>query len=74
MTPRCPAVLVRPDGSAVQCAESAATSGPGRFHAGYVDGRRRVAWNDASDGAAVLVTLGRVRRVSELLALQGRRR
>lgn len=64
---RCPAVLVLEDGSAVRCVESEATSGPGRFHCGYQDGRRRVAWNDRSSGAAVLVSLGRIRRVSELL-------
>lgn len=67
---RCPAVLVRADGSSVRCTESAKTSGPGRFHCGYADGIRRVAWTDNDDGAAVLVSLARRRRLSELLEVR----
>lgn len=70
MTPeRCPAVLVLED-ACVRCTESAATSGPDRFHVGYEDGHRRVAWNDRSDGAAVLVSIARRRRLSELLEVR----
>ena len=67
---RCPAVLVLEDGAAVRCTESARSSGPDRFHAGYVDGVRRVAWKDNTDGSAVLVSIARRRRLSEPLEVR----
>lgn len=67
MTPRCVAVLILADGSSVACVELDHGAPRETRHRGYQFGRFPVAWSDASEGAAVRVSLGRRRRMMDLL-------
>jgi hypothetical protein len=65
--PRCAACLVLEDGSSVGCVDFDHGGPAARIHVGYAEGVRRVTWTDRTQGAAVRVTLGRRRKLAELL-------